>query len=142
MRKEFAVQGSHESWLLVSCLARSRMQAFPRTSLFLKRSSHTSVNVRVMGILFILIASISNYEHLCLILKNGHINTDYQECVIVNAGGSGKYCHCSHQSSSPDSTVSHQTIKKRLFHTLKPFWCCSQCNMLNILFTNMSPCPL
>lgn len=27
--------------------------------------------------------------------------------------GSGKYCHCSHKSSSPDSTVSHQTIKKR-----------------------------
>lgn len=66
-----------------------------------------------MRILFILNASISNYEHLCLSLKNDRINTDYQECVIVNVGGSGKYCHCSHKSSSPDSTVSHQTIKKR-----------------------------
>jgi len=65
-----------------------------------------------MEILFILITSVSNYEHLCLSPKNNLINTGYQECVIANTGGSGKYCHCSHMSSSPDSTVSHQTIKK------------------------------
>lgn len=112
MSLEFAVQGSHESQFLVSCLAWSRMEAFPRISLVLKWSPHTSVNVRAMEILFILIASISNYEHLCLSPKNNLINTSYQECVIVNIGGSGKYCHCSHMSSSPDSTVSHQTIKK------------------------------
>jgi len=116
------------------------MEAFRQTSLILKWSPHTSVNVKAMEILFILITSVSNYEHLCLSPKNNLINTGYQECVIANTGGSGKYCHCSHMSSSPDSTVSHQTIKKRLFYTLKHFG--SQCNMLNLLFANMSACPL
>lgn len=93
---------SHDSWSLV--------WHDPEWRLSLEHLSFWKY--KAMRILFILNASISNYEHLCLSLKNDRINTDYQECVIVNVGGSGKYCHCSHKSSSPDSTVSHQTIKK------------------------------